>query len=138
MEIESFSWGVSQPASAVVSTAGGGTVGRASFGDLSVVKILDSASPLIAQACVSGQHIKEIIIELFRSAGDKRVKYWEYKMEDSIISSVSIGGGGGLPSESISFNYAKITYTYTKQERSGGGGGGNVPGGWDLKTNKKV
>jgi type VI secretion system Hcp family effector len=138
MEIESFSWGVSQPASAVVSTAGGGTVGRASFGDLSVTKILDSASPLIAQACVSGQHIKEIIIELFRSAGDKRVKYWEYKLEDSIISSVSIGGGGGLPSESITFNYAKITYTYTKQERAGGGGGGNVPGGWDLKTNKKV
>jgi len=139
MEIDSFSWGVSQPASAVVSTAGGGTVGRASFGDLAVSKALDSATPNIALASASGQHIKEVIIELFRAAGDKRVKYMEIKMEDAIISSLSLGGGsGGLPSESLTFNYAKINWTYTKQERAGGGGGGNVAAGWDLKTNKKV
>lgn len=139
MEIESFNWGVSQPASSVVSTAGGGTVGRASFGDLAVTKMLDSASPNIALASASGQHIKEVVIELCRSAGEKRVKYMEYKMEDVIISSVSVGGGtGGFPTESVAFNYAKINWTYTKQERAGGGGGGNVAAGWDLKANKKV
>jgi type VI secretion system Hcp family effector len=139
MEIESFSWGVHQPASSRVSTAGGATTARADFGDLSIVKMLDSASPLIAQASASGLHIKEVIIELMRAAGDKRVKYMEYKLSDCIISSVSVGGGGSsVPVETLSFNYAKITWTYTKQERAGGGGGGNVPAGWDLTTNKKI
>jgi len=139
LEIESFSWGVHQSASARVSTAGGATTARADFGDLTIVKMLDSASPLIALACASGSHIKEVVIELMRAGGNKRVKYMEYKLSECIISSVSMGGGGNsIPVETVSFNYGKITWTYTKQERAGGGGGGNVPGGWDLMENKKV
>jgi len=139
MEVESFSWGVHQSASTRVSTAGGGTSARADFSDLSVVKMMDSASPLIALACASGKHIKEIVLELCRAGGDKRVKYMEYKLEEVIISSVSVGGGGGsLPVETITFNYGKISWTYTKQERAGGGGGGQVPAGWNLKENKKI
>lgn len=139
MEIESYSWGVSQSASSRVSTAGGGTTARADFGDLSIVKMLDSASPLIALACASGKHIKEVILELCRAGGDKRVKYMEYKLEEVIVSAVSVGGGGGgLPVETVTFNYGKITWTYTKQERAGGGGGGQVPAGWNLIENKKI
>ena len=136
MEILSFNWGVSQMASGTASSAGGGSTQRADFQDLSIVKELDSSSPLLNKACWGGTHIKTVLLELNRAAGDKRQKYMEYKMENVIISSVSIGGGGGgLPTESLTFNYGKITTTYTKQAREGGGGAGEVPAGWNLQEN---
>nr|WP_319490546.1 type VI secretion system tube protein Hcp [uncultured Desulfobacter sp.] len=139
IEILSYNWGVSQMASGTASSSGGGTTSRADFQDLSIVKEMDSASPLLNKACWSGTHIKEVTLKLNRAAGDDRVKYMEYKLENVIVSSVSIGGGGGgVPTESVTFNYGKITTTYTKQARQGGGGAGEVPAGWDLEKNKNI
>lgn len=138
IEVLSYSWGVNQPASVTPSSAGGATHERANFQDLSVVKILDKASPNLALFCSNGTHIKEITIELCRAGGDK-LKYMEYKMSDCLISSVSQGGGGGAEAtESISFNYGKLQWTYTQQKRADGSGGGNVAAGWDLEANKKI
>ena len=136
IEVLSFNWGVSQMASGTASSAGGGSTQRADFQDLSIVKELDSSSPLLNKACWGGAHIKKVTLQLNRAAGDKRQKYMEYIMEHVIISSVSIGGGGGgVPTESVTFNYGKITTTYTKQARAGGGGAGEVPAGWNLEEN---
>lgn len=139
IEILSYNWGVSQMASGTASSSGGGTTARADFQDLSIVKELDSSSPLLNKACWSGTHIKEVTLELNRAAGDDRLKYMVYKLENVIVSSVSIGGGGGgIPTESVTFNYGKITTTYTKQARPGGGGAGDIPAGWDLEKNKNT
>ena len=138
IEILSYNWGVSQMASASASTSGGGTSQRADFQDLSIVKTLDSASPLLFKACAKGDHISEVKIELCRAGGDK-LTYMEYTMNNVIISSVSTGGGGGgEPTESITLNYGKINLNYIKQAREGGGGAGNVPAGWDLEANKPI
>jgi type VI secretion system Hcp family effector len=139
IEVLSYNWGVSQAASGTASSSGGGSVARADFQDLSIVKELDSASPLLSKNCWSGTHIAKVTLRLNRAAGDKRVKYMEYKLENVIISSVSIGGGGGgIPTESVTFNYGKITTTYTKQARPGGGGAGDVPAGWNLEENANI
>lgn len=138
MEIESFSWGVQQSASSRASTAGGATSARADFGDLSVVKMMDSASPNIYLACASGQHIDEVTVDMMRSGGADKVKYMEIKLKDVIISSVSLGGGGNsIPVETLSLNYGEINWTYTQQKRAGGAGGGNVVAGWDLAKGVK-
>lgn len=139
IEVLSYSWGVSQAASGTASSSGGGSVARADFQDLSIVKELDSASTLISKACWSGKHIAKVTLRLCRAGGEKRVKYMEYKLEDVIVSSVSVGGGGGgIPTESVSFNYGKITTTYTKQARPGGGGAGELPAGWNLEENTHI
>ena len=136
IEVLSYNWGVSQMASGTASSSGGGSVARTDFQDLSIVKELDSSSPLLNKACWGGTHIDKVTLRLNRAAGEKRVKYMEYKLENVIISSVSIGGGGGgVPTESVTFNYGKLTTTYTKQARQGGGGAGDVPAGWDLEQN---
>jgi len=137
IEVLSYSFGVSQPASGSASTSGGATRERANFQDLSIVKSLDKASPKLMQSCASGEHFQKATLELCRSGGDK-MKYMEYVMEQLIVSSCSQGGGkGGEPIESIALNYGKIKETYTQQKRADGSGGGNVTGGWDLTGNKK-
>ena len=136
IEILSYNWGVSQMASASASSSGGGSTQRADFQDLSVVKELDTATPLLSQACWSGKHIDKVTLELNRAAGEKRETYMTYEMENVIISSVSVGGGGGgLPTESLTFNYGKLKTTYHKQARKGGGVAGKIPTGWNLEEN---
>lgn len=141
IEILSYSYGVTQPASASASTAGGASAERCDHQDFSIVKALDKATPKLFEACCTGQHIKEIKLELCRAGGDK-VKYMEYKLTNVIVSSVrpsgSAQGGESLPLEEVTLNYGKIELTYTQQKREDGSGGGNVSAGWDLQTNKKV
>lgn len=137
IEISSFSHGLSQPASAVVSSAGGGSAERLNHADFTVTKLLDKASPKIYEFCCTGKHIKEVTIEMCRAGGDK-MKYMEIKLQEAIISNVSSSGSSGsdFPNESVSFNYGKINWTYTQQKRADGTPGGNVPAGWDLIANK--
>ncbi len=49
----------------VLGVVCGGT-GRATFGDLSVMKVTDTASPKLYEACASGKHIPEVALELWR------------------------------------------------------------------------
>ncbi len=141
IEILSFSSGVTQAHGGSASTAGGATAQRADFADFSIVKMLDKSTPKIFEACATGAHVKSITIELCRAGGDK-VKYMEWKLSNSIISSYRPGGsahsGEALPTEEVSFNYGKIELTYTQQKRANGAGGGNISAGWDLEQNKKV
>jgi len=139
IEILSYNWGVSQMASSTASSAGGGSTQRADFQDLSVVKELDSSTPLLSKACWGGQHIDKVKLQLNRAAGDKREPYMEYEMENVIISSVSVGGGGGgVPTESLTFNYGKLKTTYYKTARKGGGAAGAIPAGWNLEENVHI
>jgi type VI secretion system secreted protein Hcp len=140
IEILSFSSGANQPASATRSSSGGATAERVDLHDFSIVKALDKASPKLFEACCTGKHFKEVKIELCR-AGESKVKYMEYKLEEAIVSSIRPGGSSkgaeALPLEEVSFNYGKIKLTYTQQKRSDGSGGGNVDAGWDATANKK-
>lgn len=139
IEIKSFHHGLAQPSSATASTAGGATAERVKHEDFNITHLLDKASPKIYDACCTGKHIKDITIELCRAGGDK-VKYMDIKMEQVVISSVSVAGGGvtDFPAEVITFNYGKIKWTYTQQKRADGAGGGNVSAGWDLTANKTI
>lgn len=136
VEILSFNHGMTQRASATAASAGGGTTARCEHQDFSVTKMIDKSSPKLYESCSSGKHLKDVTVEMFRAAGDKRVKYMEIKMEEVVISHVSPGGGQDFPTEAVSFNYGAITWTYTQQKRADGSGAGNMKGGWSLVENK--
>jgi type VI secretion system secreted protein Hcp len=139
IEILSFHHGVTQPASATRSSAGGASAERCDHEDFSINKLLDKATPLLLQHCCAGKHIKEVDIEYCRAGGDKTL-YMKIVMEEVIISAVAPSGSSkgeyGFPTEDVRFNYGRIKWTYTQQKRADGQGGGNVVGGWDLTKNK--
>ena len=139
IEITSFNHGVSQPASSTASSSGGATSERVNFGAFGISKLIDKSSPKLFEACCTGRHIKEVIIEICRAGGDKQ-RYLEIKMEQVLISSYSVGGTESgkseFPSENLSFAPAVYRVTYSQQQRSDGTLGGSVAAGWDLRANK--
>ena len=147
IEIIEFKTGIKQPTAASKGTAGGAPAGRANFDDFKIVKAIDKSTPLISVACANGTAIKEIKIELCRAGGDE-LKYMEYILTNSVISSQIASGPNNinnpneekeiLPTEEVTFNFGKINWSYTKQNRESGAAEGNVAGGWDLEKNRKL
>lgn len=136
IEIDSFSWGVSQ--SGTFSAGGGGGAGKAQFQDFHFTTGASKASPSMFKACASGQHIKNAVLTV-RKAGEQPLEYYHIKMSDVLVSSYqsSGSGGGGVPTESLSLNFAKIEFSFTEQSADGKPGA-TFSAGWDLKANKAV
>ena len=140
VEVLSFSHGVSQTASASVSSGGGRSAGRTDHADFSITKTLDATSPKLNQMCSSGEHIPNVEVQLHRSDGTKP-EYMNYKFNDVIITSVHVSGspqgGDPLPMETVSFAYGKINWKYTPTDHKTGKAGTAVPTFWDLHKNEK-
>ena len=113
IDIESFSWGLTQTGS--LATGGGGA-GKASFQDIHFELPVSSASPLLAKSCATGEHIKLATLTVHKELGD----YYTIKMTDVLISSYqSAGAGDERPEESFSLNFAKIEFDYKPQRADG-------------------
>jgi type VI secretion system secreted protein Hcp len=134
IEIESFSWGLSNSGSTHVG--GGAGAGKAEFQDLHFVSRVSKASPKLFFACASGQHVQEATIT-FRKAGAQQVEFLVYKLSDVLISSYQEGGSSGdiVPMDAFSLNFAKIEISY-KEQKPDGSLGSEVAAGWDLKQVK--
>ena len=122
IQIESFSWGVSNTPS--LSGGGGGT-GKVSFQDLHFTTNLSKASPQLMLACATGKHFPKAVLHV-RKAGTGPVEYYKVTFTDILISSVQTrapGAPGGttgapnsIPTESISLNFTKIKTEYTEAD----------------------
>ena len=137
IEIESFSWGATNPGS-FSSTSGGGS-GKVSFQDLHFTSRVNVASPNLMVACATGQHIKSAILTV-RKAGKEQQEYYTVKLSDMLVSSYQSGGAEGsnaLPVDQFSINFAKIEFEY-KSQKPDGSLGAPVKGGYDLKQNVKI
>ena len=121
------------------STGGGASHGRAEAGDFSIVHVLDKASAKLFGACTSGEHIKEVKLELCRATKDKQ-KYMDYTMSHVLVSSVRPGGSSkgeeSLPLEEVTFNFAKMEETYTVTAHDTGKPSGDIKANYDWMTNK--
>lgn len=135
MELFGYSHGIAQHVTANVSNADR-TTGRPMHQDFNVTKDVDKASPSLLQGCNEATVYKEVLVTVGRNDGGTIVKLFTYKMEDCIVSSISVsGGGGGKPVESISFNYSRIEWKYIAQKEEGGAGG-NAVAKWDVSLNQ--
>ena len=135
MEIESFSFGVSNTG----SFDGGGGAGKAVFLDLKSGKILDKATPKLMLACASGQHLPEAVLILRKAGGDEPLEFFEVRLTDVLVSSSMLDArvDQDRPGESLSLHYGKIEWIYTPQEPDGTAGE-SVQAGWDLIANTAI
>jgi len=89
-EIEILSFTQSFINEATFGTGGGAGTGKVSCGAVTMMKSIDSSSPLLLKGVATGQHIKDATIT-FRSgqAGDKNQEYYTIKMQDIFITELS-------------------------------------------------
>ncbi len=110
IQLESFSWGVSN-SSTICRGGGGGGAGRASFQDFSFTSQIGSQSPSLFLSAATGIHHKVATLTV--------PELIEIKLSDVLVSSykedLSIlhkqEGGTRFPLEFVSLNFAKIEVT---------------------------
>jgi type VI secretion system secreted protein Hcp len=116
-------------------SAGGLAAEEVDHAEFSIVKLLDAATPKLLEAACKGTHLPQVVIELWRSGGDKPVKYMEFKLTEVLISGVMQNGEPSgpqqFPTETIEMTFGAIEWTYTKQMPDGSAAG-NVTAGWSL------
>lgn len=133
IDIESFSWGCSNP---VRPSSSGSSVGKVNFRDIAFTKLTDKSSPLLMLRCCNGQQIKKAVLHVRKQGGEQQ-EYYKVSLEDVLVSSFQTSGAGGeVPSESFSLNFTKIEMAYSYV--AGDGSVQTVKTGWDLKANKSI
>lgn len=136
IEVDSFSWGVSNAGSHAAGHGGG--AGKASFQDIHFTCSVGKASANLAMSCASGKHIKKAVL-FVRKQGETQQDYYVITLEDLLVSSYQSGdaaGGSSVPTDQFSLNYAKIKYEY-KPQKADGSLDAPVTMTWDIKANKK-
>lgn len=135
IELLSFSHGVSMQVTGDTSNQAR-TSGKPNHQDFQISKYLDVTTPKLNQKCCEGSNLGDAIITIARNDGGTIMELMKYTLKNTIISSVSVGGGGGdKPVENVSFNYSAIAWDYTSQKESSGKLG-NAGGTWDVALNQ--
>jgi|SRR5215510_2052749 len=134
IELLSFSHGVAMQIVASPSDTER-TSGRPNHQDLTVTKYVDLASCPIIGACNAGTNLKTVTLTVGRNDAGKILPYLVYTLENTLVTSVSHGGGGGdRPTETVTLNYTKIKWDFTEQKTDTGKKGNNGAV-WDLAKN---
>jgi len=120
IDILSFSWGVSQTAVYGAGASGKeAKAGRADFSNLSIMKVLDKTTPLLADHCASGDILKKVYILYDKPVADKQQAYFRIWLKDALITSIQLSGSNENPSESVSFAFQGVEYAYAPEKDDG-------------------
>ena len=135
VEVVSWSWGVSE---LLVSSGGGGTAGaKAKVSEFVVGKQVDKASPNLLRACLTGKHLKEVVLTQ-RRAGAGKANFLSITLKDVLISGVNDIDTGVAPgpAENVAFAFAKVISQYVPQKPNGTPDT-PVTLKWDVTANKE-
>lgn len=121
IEVDSFSWGIAN-AGSFQRDKGGGTA-KSSFQDMHFSTKVNAASPNLAKACATGNHIDKATLYIRKATGQGgQGEYYTITLEHVVVSSYQSGGhngGDSLPMDQFSLNFAKINFDYKPQNPGG-------------------
>lgn len=95
-----------------------GTKKSVACSDLSIMKYLDQAGPLLWAAAAMGQVFPEVRIELITPGLSGGVLY-DIRIRNARVTSSQTSGSSELPAESVSFTYQSIILTYNIPDDKG-------------------
>ncbi len=131
IEINSFSWGISNAG----STGGGGAgSGKAVVEDFDWFQSVDKTTPKIFTTVASGLHIKKVTLDVAK-AGASKDSFFQMIFEDVLFTKLKVNGTGSSLIEEAALNGVKITLRYRPQDDKGGFGAW-VEGSFDQKVGK--
>lgn len=134
MEVAAFRLGASTAA------VGDGIAGpgRAQIDELRVAKAIDAASPRLLEACLTGRHIKEAVVEILRLP--TRTKFLEYRFNDVFVVAAGVEFGGDeavyTEVEHVRLAFGKIRMTY--MHKAATGALAQTGFGWDLAAGEAL
>jgi type VI secretion system secreted protein Hcp len=135
IDILSFSFGASNSAVFGPGASGGESrAGRADVSHVTIMKVTDKTSPLLFEACTSGDYIDSAEVLYYKAMGDKQDCYFKILMEKVVPTSWQVSGSNENPTESVSFAFAKIKVSHNPEKD--GKLQGFVDKGWDVETLK--
>jgi type VI secretion system secreted protein Hcp len=137
IEIDSFSFGAVQTGTS--GHGGGAGSGKVAMHDINLTARVSKASPKLALACASGEHIKKAVL-VVRKAGKDQQEFYKVTLSDVLVSSYQIGGANHsnhVPTDQFALNFSEIEWEY-KEQKSDGTLAGTVKAGWNVKKNAKV
>jgi type VI secretion system secreted protein Hcp len=137
IQLESFSWGESNPGGGP-GTGGGGGVGKVQMQDLVVTMNVSRASPKLMLSCASGKHHKEAVLTA-RKAGKTQQEFLIIKLKDVVVTSYQTSGSehAELPVDLAAIGFSTIQMEYRPQ-KADGSLDAPIKAGWDLKQNKAL
>jgi type VI secretion system secreted protein Hcp len=117
IQIESFSWGVSN--SSRVAAGSGGGAGKVAFQDFHFTASSSKASPNLMLACANGQHIKTATVTV-RKAGQSESEFLKYTLTDVLVSGwADSSTSDGNPEDTFTLNFAKVVTSFSPTEPTG-------------------
>ncbi len=118
IDLTSWTWHMNQTGDMHVATGGSGKV---TVEDVTIVKKVDKASPILMTYCCSGKHFDKATLACAEVSGGVPVQYWTLTMEKVIIKDLADdhNAGGDRATETIKLNFAKYKVEYIPQDPSG-------------------
>ena len=111
---------------------------RPSISEITLTKATDKSTPLLIQESTIGTKGKKVLIHFVTTGGDQLEEYLTYTLEDTLISSFSIGASSdGEPGETISLSFSQFEVAFTEAgETNARSGKGRF--GYDIALAKKA
>ena len=103
LELQSFSWGVTNPVSTGSGGGGAGT-GKAQLGDVTVERAIDNVSPRFFQAVATGQHFPSATIVLTTAKGGTM----QYTFNTVFVTSDQHTSAGDGAVEKLALTYGSV------------------------------
>lgn len=132
IDVLEWSWGLTQSASAHVSTGAGS--GSADVRDLTIKKYVDASSPTLLQETFYGTDHKEAVLTVMKAGGKTPIDMVKMTMSGTVfISSVNTGQPepNDRYTETVTLNFAKVKFEYTGQNADQSKGA-SVAGEFDI------
>lgn len=135
-DLNNFSQMIHKPGSG--GTGAARRRGSVMLEDVQCTKLMDKASPKLAESICLGKVYPKVEIECTVSTTDAgQETYYKYELKNVLVTSYNVSGGSqDKPMENFSLNFEEIKVTYTEMD-SKGKKKGNVEYSWKVEEATK-